>query len=84
MYGRIHADIFKVPRLLLPGVQLQIKFTKSKTDVYVMSTKADTGSVLKFLSATLNMRHVKPSPTIQVVHAKYLDKVNARYDMTRV
>jgi hypothetical protein len=30
MYGRIHSDICNVPKFLLPGVSLQIKFTKSK------------------------------------------------------
>lgn len=30
------------------------------------------------------MRNVKPSPTIQLAHAKALEKINARYDMTRV
>ena len=34
--------------------------------------------------ATLHVRHVKPSPTIQLAHAKALKKVNAQYDMTRV
>jgi hypothetical protein len=65
-------------------VQLQIKFKKSKNDFYVMSTKADTGAVFKFLDATLHVRHVKPSPTIQLAYAKALENVNARYDMTRV
>jgi hypothetical protein len=39
MYGRVHRDLFNVPRLLLPGVQLQNKFIKSKRDCYVMSTR---------------------------------------------
>jgi hypothetical protein len=69
MCGRVHGDLFNVPRLLLPGVQLQIKFTKSKSDIYVMSAKAD---------ATLHVKHVKPSPTIQLAHAKALEKLNAR------
>ena len=84
MYGRDHGDLFNVPRLLLPGVQLQIKFTKPKNDFCVMSTKADTGAVFKFLDGTLHVRHVKPSPTIHLAHAKALEKVNARYDTTRV
>jgi hypothetical protein len=84
MYGRVHGDLFNVPRILLPGVQLQIKFTKSKSDFYVMSAKADTEAVFRFLDATLHVRHVKPSPTIQLAHTRALEKVNARYDMTRV
>jgi len=30
MYGRIHSDLCNVPIFLLPGVRLQIKFTKAK------------------------------------------------------
>jgi hypothetical protein len=84
MCGRVHGDLFNVPRLLLPGVHLHIKFTKSKNDFYVMSTKADTGAIFKFLAATLQVRHVKPPPTIQLAHAKALEKVNARYMTTVV
>jgi hypothetical protein len=84
MYRRVHGDVFNVPRSLLPGVQLQIKFTKSKKDFYIVSAKADTGAVFKFLDATLHARQVKPSSTTQLAHAKALEKVNAWYDMTRV
>ena len=44
-----------------------------------MNTKTDTVSVFKFLDATLHVRHMKQSPTIQLAHAKALEKVNARY-----
>jgi len=84
MYGRVHGDLFNVLRLILPGVQLQIKFTKAKSDFYVVSSKSDTGTFFMFLDATLHVRHVKPSPDIQPDNAKVLEKVNARYDMTRL
>jgi hypothetical protein len=64
MYWCIHDDMFKAPRLLLPGIQLQIKLTKSKTVVYVLSSKNDTAAVFKFVDFTLHVRHLKPSPTI--------------------
>jgi len=73
-----------VPQLLLPLVQLQIKFTKSKSDFYVMRTKADTGAVFKVLEATIHVKRLKPPHTIQLAHAKALKKVNAGYDMSRV
>jgi hypothetical protein len=84
MTGRVHGDLLNVPRLLLLGVQLQIKFTKYKSAIYVMITKADTGTVFKFLDATLHVRHVKPSLTIKLAYAKALEKVNARYDINKV
>jgi len=30
IFGRIHSDICIVPKFLLPGIKLQIKFTKAK------------------------------------------------------
>jgi hypothetical protein len=52
MYGRTHSDLFNVPKLLLPGVQLQIKFTKSKKGFYLLVPKNDTDAVFKFIDAT--------------------------------
>jgi hypothetical protein len=83
MYGRVHGDLFNVPRLLLPSVQLHIMFTKSK-DVYIPSPKSENGASFKFRNATLHVRNVKPSPNIQLAHAKALENVNTRYDMTSV
>jgi len=84
MYGRVHGDLFNVPRLLLLGVKLQMKFTKAKSEFYTLSSKSDTGAFFKFLDATLHVIHSKPSPKIQPAHAKALGKVNARYDVTQV
>jgi hypothetical protein len=70
MYGRVHVDLFNVLRLLLPGVQLQIRFTKFRSNFSVLSSKSKTGAVFKFLDVTLHVRHVKTSPSIQLVQAK--------------
>lgn len=45
--------MFKLTQLLLAGVQLQIKFTKAKSDFYVISTKSDAKAVFKIIDATL-------------------------------
>jgi hypothetical protein len=79
----VHGDLFNVPRIRLPGEQLQIKFSKSKSDFYVLSTKVGTWAIFRFLDATLHVTHVKPSLTIQLAQTKALEKVNARYDITR-
>jgi len=51
LYGRIHSDICNVHKHLLPGVRLQIKFTKSRSSFYVMNKDADSKTVFKFLDA---------------------------------
>jgi hypothetical protein len=43
IYSRVNSDLFNVPRFLLPGEGVQIKFMKSKSDLYDLSSKADTG-----------------------------------------
>jgi hypothetical protein len=72
------------PFVLLPGVLLQIKFTKSKSDFYVLISQIESGAFFEFLDATQHVIHMKPSPTIQLAHTKALEKVKARYDMNSV
>jgi len=42
MYGRLHADICNVPKLIVNGVKMQIKLTKAKPAFYLMSNKEDS------------------------------------------
>lgn len=65
MYRRIHSDLFNVPQLFWPGAKLQIKFTKATSNFYVLSSKSDARTVLKFSDATLYVKHVKRMPNIQ-------------------
>jgi hypothetical protein len=78
IYGRVHGDPFNVTQVLRPGVQLHVNFTKVKNDFYMQSAKSGAATYLKFLDATLHVRHVKPSPTIQLAQTKSLETVNAR------
>jgi hypothetical protein len=80
MYGRFHGELFNVARLLLPGVEFQIKLTKSKGDVFLMRSKVETGA-LRFLGDTLQVSHANRSPTIQLPRANFLEKVNVRHMM---
>jgi hypothetical protein len=84
MCGKIHDDIFNVPQLLPPGVQLQITFTKSKSDFYLLASSADSKAVFRFLDVTLFVKHVKPSPPLLLAHTNELEKVNARHDVVRL
>jgi len=84
MYGRIHSDLCNVPKFLLPGVRLQIKFTIAKPSFYLMNTKADSTSILKFLDAKLYVRSIEAHPSILFAHDDTLKTNLANYDMTRV
>ena len=37
IYGRVNSDFCIVPVCLLPGVRVQIKFTKARTGFYLMN-----------------------------------------------
>jgi len=52
MYGRIHSDLCNVPKFLIPGVRLQIKYTKAKPSFYLMNIKYILRLFLNF--STLN------------------------------
>ena len=41
IFGKLRVDIFNVPALLIPGVQIHVKQDRSKRQYYLFSTKAD-------------------------------------------
>ena len=84
MYGRIHVDICNVPKFLLPGIKLQIKFTKAKSSFYLMSTDAESKTTFKFLDAQLLVKRIKPNPKIPLAHEALLKTERALYPITRV
>jgi hypothetical protein len=55
MYGKIHSYLCNVPQYLLPGVRLQIKFSKAKSEFYLMNTDAQSETPFKFLDAQLRV-----------------------------
>jgi hypothetical protein len=84
MYGKLHGDIFNISTLMMPGVSIQIKLTKSKEAFYLLGESPDPKVKFQFLDASLYVRKIKPSPNILLAHSKALTKTNARYDVTRV
>jgi hypothetical protein len=84
MYGRIHSDICNVPKFLLPGIQLQIKFTKAKPSFYLMNTAADCKTTFTFFDAKLLVRRIRANPNIPLAHETNFKTDLARYNLTRV
>ena len=73
-----------MPTLLIPGVQIQVKLDRSKSEFHLLNTKNDAKAVFKFNDATLYVRHVKPNASILIAHTQALRKANARYDVRKV
>jgi len=84
MCERIHSDICNVPKFLLPGLKLQIKFRKAKPSFHLMNTAADSKTPFKFLDAQLPVRRIKANPQIPLAHEQTLKTELARYNLTRV
>jgi hypothetical protein len=84
MYGRIHSDICNVPKFLLPGIKLQIKFTKAKPGFYLMNTAADSKTIFKLLDPKLFVKRIRENPQIPLAHEAILKPDLARYNLTRV
>jgi hypothetical protein len=84
MYGRINSDICNVPKFLLIGIKLQIKFTKAKPSFYLMNSAADSKSTFKFLDAKLFVKRIRANPQIPLAHEETLKRDLAGYNLTRV
>jgi hypothetical protein len=74
MYGKIHNDLCNVPQYLLPGVRLQIEFSKPKSRFYLMNKDIASETRFKFLDAQLRVNRIRPNPKIQVAHNTVLTK----------
>ena len=64
LIGRLNSDICNVVPYLLPGVNLQIKLTKRKRSLYLMSTKADSITKFNFNEAYLIVNPIGRIPLI--------------------
>jgi len=81
----LHCDLFNVPLVLLPGVNLQIRLTKTRPSSYMMSKEAGSKTTFKFLDAQLLVKRVKSDPVTLLAHTNTLNTGTlARYNMTRV
>jgi len=84
MIGRIHEDIFNIDRLMINGVDLRIKFTRSKNAFCLLSPV--TGAAFKVVieDMTLFIRKEKVSPSVMLGHAEALRKTTAKYLIKRI
>ena len=83
--GRLHSDIFNVPRFLPPGVRIQIRLTKARSSFYLMNKYAESKAVFKFLDAQLLVNRVRQSATVLLLHeTAFSHKAVTRYNVTRI
>jgi hypothetical protein len=85
LLGRLPSVICNVIPYLLPGIKLQIKFTKGKRTFYLMNRKVDFTTKFQFLESYLIVNRVCPEPSYLKAHNTTLSKGGiARYNLTSV
>lgn len=84
MIGRIHEDIFNIDRLMINGVDLRIKFTRSKNAFCLLSPVTDAAFKVVIEDMTLFIRKEKVSPSVMLGHAEALRKTTAKYPIKRI
>ncbi len=82
MMGKIHSDLFFQERYMLNGVDMKIRLVRSKDAFALMA--ADASFKIRITEASLFVRKVKLSPSIQLAHIKALEKGTAKYPIRRV
>ena len=56
LYGRLHADFFNSDKMLINGVDMNIKLTRAPEALYLMAPSDDTKLRIKILDATLSLK----------------------------
>lgn len=84
LLGHLHSDLFFQEKLLLNGVDVKIKLTRSKDAFCLMGNVAAGQCKLKITSASLFVKKVKVAPGVRLGHAEALLTANAKYPVDRV
>ncbi|XP_020910058.1 uncharacterized protein F54H12.2 [Exaiptasia diaphana] len=84
MMGRIHEDIFNIDRLMINGVDLRLKLTRSKNEFCLLSPVDGANFKVVIEDVILFIRKEKVSPSVLLGHAEALRKTTAKYPITRI
>ena len=79
LIGPLMTDICQQDRLILNGVEIQIKLWPSKDAFRLMSTEENPAYKMEITEATLKVCKVTPTPTLLLAHSEGLKVSNALY-----
>jgi hypothetical protein len=83
LYGRLHADLFNSDKMLLNGVDMNIRLTRAPEAFYLLGMSDDVEVRIKILDATLFVNQIELKPPLLLAHANVLSmKRNAHYPIT--
>lgn len=83
LYGRLLLDIASCEFLFPDGIDVRIRLNLHESNFYLFADKAATAS-LQITGATLYMKHVYPSPSLLLAHAKAFSVSKALYHYKKV
>jgi len=81
LLGTLHGDVFNQSKLLIPGVEMKLKFVRSRHSFCLMG---DQDGKVVVTDATLLLHKVRLSPPVMLGHVKALEKATVKYPITRV
>ena len=87
VYGNLHTDFTLQPRLLMSGVNVKIRFTRTKPQFYVRAETDDARNenpYFKIQEVYLYIRRVQINPKIFFDVEQQLAKETAKYPLNRV
>ena len=79
LIGPLMVDICQQDRLILNGVEIQVKLWPSKDAFHMMSSEENPAFKMEITEATLKVCKVTPTPTLLVAHSAALKENNALY-----
>ncbi|XP_060114518.1 uncharacterized protein F54H12.2-like [Heteronotia binoei] len=79
LLGQLHSDLFFQEKLLLNGMDVKIKLTRSKDAFCLLVDELNRGCKLNILSASLFVKKVRVAPGVRLGHAEALFTDNAKY-----
>lgn len=82
LVGHLHCDVFNQDKFLINGVEVRLRFVRSKDSFCLMESSGS--SKIHILDATLLVRRAKISSGLLLAHARMMSKVTAKYPLTRV
>lgn len=63
LIDRLYLDLFQQDRFIPNGVDIRLRFNRTKSDFYMMTAAGSTGKI-KLLSVLLWVRKVRPTPSV--------------------
>ena len=71
-YGKLNCGIFSQPRLMIPGVDIQLRLESSKDAFAIVSTNNLLKAKIVILEARLHLLTIKTNPDVLSAHALIL------------